>query len=101
MTLVDEICKHGTSNPFWTFGGGTVLMLRHGHRVSKDVDKRADDRDPFEKLPASALRAARAEPVDSIRQAPPRHHLTPHRVRRNRDCPRHPAMLKVVARIWK
>ncbi|WP_120760939.1 hypothetical protein [Burkholderia cepacia] len=76
-------------------------MLRHGHRVSKDVDKRADDRDPFEKLPASALRAARAEPVDSIRQAPPRHHLTPHRVRRNRDCPRHPAMLKVVARIWK
>lgn len=38
LTLIDEIRKHGTSNPFWTFGGGTVLMLRHGHRVSKDVD---------------------------------------------------------------
>lgn len=38
LTLVDEIRKHGTSNPFWTFGGGTVLMLRYGHRMSKDVD---------------------------------------------------------------
>ncbi|MDR8727721.1 hypothetical protein [Burkholderia pseudomultivorans] len=34
LTLVDEIRKHGTSNPFWTFGGGTVLMLRHGHRIA-------------------------------------------------------------------
>ncbi|MET3556539.1 nucleotidyl transferase AbiEii/AbiGii toxin family protein [Burkholderia sp. 567] len=38
LTLIDEIRKHGTSRPFWTFGGGTVLMLRHGHRVSKDID---------------------------------------------------------------
>ena len=38
LTLIEEIRKHGTSSPFWTFGGGTVLMLRHGHRVSKDVD---------------------------------------------------------------
>jgi predicted nucleotidyltransferase component of viral defense system len=22
----------------WTFGGGTVLMLKHGHRFSKDID---------------------------------------------------------------
>ncbi|WP_155634261.1 hypothetical protein [Burkholderia cepacia] len=75
-------------------------MLRHGHRVSKDVDKRADDRDPFEKHPASSLRAAHAD-ARSIRSVsrPPRHHPTPRRVRRNRDCPRHPAMLKVVARI--
>ncbi|WP_230950540.1 nucleotidyl transferase AbiEii/AbiGii toxin family protein [Burkholderia cepacia] len=79
MTLVDEIRKHGTSNPFWTFGGGTVLMLRHGHRVSKDVDKRADDRDPFEKHPASALRAAHAD-ARSIRS-----------VRRPRDATRRPA----------
>ena len=26
------------SDPFWTFGGGTVLMLRYGHRLSKDID---------------------------------------------------------------
>ncbi|MDR8878063.1 nucleotidyl transferase AbiEii/AbiGii toxin family protein [Burkholderia multivorans] len=38
LTLIDEIRTHGTSNPFWTFGGGTVLMLRYGHRMSKDVD---------------------------------------------------------------
>lgn len=27
-----------TVNPPWTFGGGTVLMLRIGHRQSKDID---------------------------------------------------------------
>ena len=36
--LIDEITKHGISDPVWTFGGGTVLMLRHRHRVSKDID---------------------------------------------------------------
>jgi len=28
-SLIDEIAAHGIQNPFWTFGGGTVLMLRH------------------------------------------------------------------------
>ncbi len=27
-----------TREPMWTFGGGTVLMLRIGHRQSKDID---------------------------------------------------------------
>lgn len=27
-----------TQDPPWTFGGGTVLMLRIGHRQSKDID---------------------------------------------------------------
>ena len=27
FTLVDEIGRSGISDPFWTFGGGTVLML--------------------------------------------------------------------------
>lgn len=36
--LVDDIAKHGVPDPFWTFGGGTVLMLRYQHRLSKDVD---------------------------------------------------------------
>jgi hypothetical protein len=26
------------NQPLWTFGGGTVLMLRHAHRLSKDID---------------------------------------------------------------
>lgn len=38
FALVDEIAQHGIANPFWTFGGGTVLMLRHSHRLSKDID---------------------------------------------------------------
>lgn len=38
LTLMDEVSWRGKSNPFWTFGGGTVLMLRHGHCVNKDID---------------------------------------------------------------
>ena len=38
LTVIDEIAKHGRDDPFWTFGGGTVLMLRYGHRFSKDID---------------------------------------------------------------
>ncbi|MGE3348082.1 MAG: nucleotidyl transferase AbiEii/AbiGii toxin family protein [Ramlibacter sp.] len=38
LTLVDEIAVNGISDPFFTFGGGTVLMLRHMHRLSKDID---------------------------------------------------------------
>jgi predicted nucleotidyltransferase component of viral defense system len=37
-SLIDEIAAHGIPNPFWTFGGGTVLMLRYRHRMSKDID---------------------------------------------------------------
>ena len=39
MLLIDEIRMHGgISDPFWTFGGGTVLMFRYRHRMSKDID---------------------------------------------------------------
>jgi predicted nucleotidyltransferase component of viral defense system len=38
MKVIAEISKHGRNDPFWTFGGGTVLMLRYGHRFSKDID---------------------------------------------------------------
>jgi len=39
LTLVDEMARHGgVADPFWTLGGGTVLMLRYRHRVSKDID---------------------------------------------------------------
>ena len=41
-TLVDEIEAHGIKNPFWTLGGGTVLMLRFRHREAflKQLDQR-------------------------------------------------------------
>ena len=38
LRIIDEIKKYGVSDPFWTFGGGTVLMLRYQHRLSKDID---------------------------------------------------------------
>ena len=38
FALIDEIQARGISDPFWTFGGGTVLMLRYQHRLSKDID---------------------------------------------------------------
>jgi hypothetical protein len=38
LKLIDEIARHGRRQPFWTLGGGTVLMLRYAHRRSKDID---------------------------------------------------------------
>lgn len=39
LCLVEEIQRYGgLADPFWTFGGGTVLMFRYGHRLSKDID---------------------------------------------------------------
>ena len=39
LRLIDEIQRQGgLADPLWTFGGGTVLMFRYGHRLSKDID---------------------------------------------------------------
>ncbi|WP_326539867.1 nucleotidyl transferase AbiEii/AbiGii toxin family protein [Pseudorhodoferax sp.] len=39
LRLIDGIQHHGgLADPFWTLGGGTVLMFRYGHRLSKDID---------------------------------------------------------------
>lgn len=38
LSLIDDVLRRGTKNLYWTFGGGTVLMLRHNHRFSKDID---------------------------------------------------------------
>lgn len=39
MALVDDFGRlGGLRDPFWTFGGGTVLMFRYGHRLSNDID---------------------------------------------------------------
>jgi predicted nucleotidyltransferase component of viral defense system len=38
LRLVDQIAIHGHHDPFWTLGGGTVLMLRYLHRRSRDID---------------------------------------------------------------
>ena len=39
LLLIEGIRTHGgIDDPFWTLGGGTVLMFRHRHRLSKDID---------------------------------------------------------------
>jgi hypothetical protein len=39
LHILDDMQLHsGVANPFWTLGGGTVLMLRYAHRRSKDID---------------------------------------------------------------
>jgi len=38
LSIIEDIKNHGTPDPFWTFGGGTVLMFRYQHRLSKDID---------------------------------------------------------------
>ncbi len=38
LILIDDARSRGIPVEEWTFGGGTVLMRRHRHRMSKDVD---------------------------------------------------------------
>ncbi len=38
LILIDDARTKGIPVDDWTFGGGTVLMRRHRHRLSKDVD---------------------------------------------------------------
>jgi predicted nucleotidyltransferase component of viral defense system len=38
LKLIDSVAESGTKLENWSFGGGTVLMRRHRHRFSKDID---------------------------------------------------------------
>lgn len=38
LDLIDSVSQSAKPLDDWTFGGGTVLMRRHRHRFSKDVD---------------------------------------------------------------
>lgn len=38
LDLIDSVSTAGIALNDWSFGGGTVLMRRHRHRVSKDID---------------------------------------------------------------
>jgi hypothetical protein len=38
LVLIDDARAQKIPVDEWTFGGGTVLMRRHRHRYSKDVD---------------------------------------------------------------
>ncbi|TAK84826.1 MAG: hypothetical protein EPO20_13370 [Betaproteobacteria bacterium] len=38
LELIDSVASSGALFEPWSFGGGTVLMRRHRHRLSKDID---------------------------------------------------------------
>lgn len=38
LLLIDSARSGGATLDDWSFGGGTVLMRRHRHRLSKDID---------------------------------------------------------------
>jgi predicted nucleotidyltransferase component of viral defense system len=38
LVLIDSTQDLGPALTNWSFGGGTALMRRHGHRFSKDID---------------------------------------------------------------
>jgi hypothetical protein len=38
VRIIDSCGKAGIPTPIWSFGGGTVLMRRYRHRISRDVD---------------------------------------------------------------
>jgi len=38
LDILDSAAKDGMPGDDWSFGGGTVLMLKHKHRFSKDID---------------------------------------------------------------
>ena len=38
LTLIDSVSAASVTLDDWSFGGGTVLMRRYRHRVSKDID---------------------------------------------------------------
>jgi hypothetical protein len=38
LGILDAAAAHGMPRETWSFGGGTVLMRRYRHRVSKDID---------------------------------------------------------------
>jgi hypothetical protein len=43
LELIEDARRQQIPVDRWTFGGGTVLMRRHHHRLSKDVDIFIDD----------------------------------------------------------
>lgn len=43
LILIDAVGAAGGKIGHWSFGGGTVLMRRHHHRFSKDIDIFLDD----------------------------------------------------------
>src|SRR3989304_5756377 len=38
LEVIDSVARAGITLDDWSFGGGTVLMRRYRHRLSRDID---------------------------------------------------------------
>jgi len=69
LALIDSTQDAGTKLENWSFGGGTVLMRRHRHRFSKDVDIFVPDPQYLAHLTPRLNEKAEALTTDYIEQA--------------------------------
>jgi len=69
LELIDSTQDAGAKLENWSFGGGTVLMRRHRHRFSKDVDIFVPDPQYLMHLTPRLNEKAEALTTDYIEQA--------------------------------
>jgi predicted nucleotidyltransferase component of viral defense system len=69
LELIDSTQDAGAKLENWSFGGGTVLMRRHRHRFSKDVDIFVPDPQYLAHLTPRLNEKAEALTTDYIEQA--------------------------------
>lgn len=69
LRILDAAAAHGMPRGTWSFGGGTVLMRRHRHRVSKDIDLFIPDPQLLGFLSPRLNAAAEALTSDYVEQA--------------------------------
>ena len=69
LALIDSVEEAGVKLEDWTFGGGTVLMRRHMHRLSRDIDIFVGDPQYFGYLTPRLNSTAEAMTGNYIEQA--------------------------------
>jgi len=69
LALIDSVAAAGAPPLEWSFGGGTVLMRRYRHRLSKDVDIFISDPQYFGYLSPRLNATAESLTDDYVEQA--------------------------------
>jgi hypothetical protein len=71
LTAAVDLLDHATGGPMPTprLGGGTVLMFRFGHRVSRDIDLIVDDVQWLGRVRPRLNDAVEARVLDYVEQA--------------------------------
>lgn len=69
LVLIDSVAASGAALADWSFGGGTVLMRRHHHRFSKDIDIFVPDPQYLAYLTPRLNEAAESLTADYVEEA--------------------------------